>query len=76
MVPRDDQEKEEQPPAVIRNHISQVQTKWDGELIYIRNWVSAYNRKRLIEQKVPFGCPEPTVPAHARVGSAGAFQAA
>jgi DNA-binding MarR family transcriptional regulator len=34
-----------------------VQKKWNGEVIYIASTVSAYNRKRLIEQKVPFVVP-------------------
>lgn len=54
MVSRD---KEEQTPATIRKQMSQVQAKWDGEVIYLCPSVSAYNRKRLIEQKVPFVVP-------------------
>lgn len=47
----------EQTPAIIRKQMLQVQAKWDGELIYLCSSVSAYNRKRLIEQKVPFVVP-------------------
>ncbi|MBT0664907.1 hypothetical protein KI809_11405 [Geobacter pelophilus] len=47
----------EQTPATIRKQMLQVQAKWDGEVIYLRSSVSAYNRKRLIEQKVPFVVP-------------------
>lgn len=49
--------KEEQTPANIRKQMVQVQAKWDGEVIYLCPSVSAYNRKRLIEQKVPFVVP-------------------
>lgn len=51
------QDKEEQTPANIRKQMLQVQAKWDGEVIYLCPSVSAYNRKRLIEQKVPFVVP-------------------
>lgn len=51
------QDKEEQTPATIRKQMLQVQAKWDGEVIYLCPSVSAYNRKRLIEQKVPFVVP-------------------
>lgn len=54
MVARD---KAEQTPAIIRKQMLQVQAKWDGEVIYLCPSVSAYNRKRLIEQKVPFVVP-------------------
>lgn len=54
MIARDEAE---QTPAAIRKHMVQVQAKWAGELLYLRSSVSAYNRKRLIEQKVPFVVP-------------------
>jgi DNA-binding MarR family transcriptional regulator len=54
MVARDE---EEQTPASISKQILQVRAKWDGEVIYLRSLVSAYNRKRLIEQKVSFVVP-------------------
>jgi DNA-binding MarR family transcriptional regulator len=47
----------EQTPATIRKHILQVQKKWHHEVIYVRQKVTAYNRKRLIEHKVPFVIP-------------------
>ena len=47
----------EQPPAIVRKHISQVQPKWRHEVIYVRSKMTSYNRKRLIEQKVPFIVP-------------------
>jgi hypothetical protein len=49
--------EEEQTPATIRKQMLQVQAKWDGDVIYLRSSVSAYNRKRLIEQKVSFVVP-------------------
>ena len=54
MVARDNYE---QTPAIIRKQMLQVQAKWVGEVIYLCSSVSAYNRKRLIEQKVPFVVP-------------------
>ncbi|MEX0643123.1 MAG: winged helix-turn-helix domain-containing protein [Pirellulales bacterium] len=52
----ENKEKEE-PPATIRKHIDQVRTKWNGPVIYVHERVTAYNRRRLIEQKVPFIIP-------------------
>ena len=54
MVAKDEAEH---TPATIRKHILQVQKKWSHEVIYVRQKVTAYNRKRLIEQKVPFVIP-------------------
>lgn len=46
-----------QTPATIRKHILQVQKKWNHEVIYVRQTMTAYNRKRLIEHKLPFVIP-------------------
>jgi hypothetical protein len=48
---------EEQSPATVRKHMDMLQTKQHADLIYVRPQVTAYNRKRLIEQKVPFIVP-------------------
>lgn len=47
----------EQTPAVIGKHVSQVRSRHDVDVVYVRHAVSSYNRKRLIEQKVPFIVP-------------------
>ena len=47
----------EQTPATIRKHILQVQKRWHHEVIYVQQKVTAYNRKRLIEHKLPFIIP-------------------
>ena len=52
-----DANPEEQSPATVRKHLDMLQTKQPAELIYVRARVTAYNRKRLIEQKVPFIVP-------------------
>ncbi len=54
MLPND---KKEQSPAVIGKHIEQLRAKWDGEVIYVHDAVSAYNRTRLIEQRTNFVVP-------------------
>jgi len=46
-----------QSPASIRKHLDLVGASWSGELVYVRERVTAYNRKRLIEHKVPFVIP-------------------
>jgi len=52
-----DRNRPEQSPAVIRKHMKKVQDKWAGKIVYIRERVTSYNRKRLIEQKLPFVVP-------------------
>ncbi len=52
-----DTNPEEQSPATVRKHLEILQTKQSAAPIYIRAQVTAYNRKRLIEQKVPFIVP-------------------
>ncbi len=49
--------EEEQTPAVIGKHLDQVRARSDTEVLYVRHAVTSYNRKRLIEQKVPFIVP-------------------
>ncbi len=50
-------EKVEQTPATVRKHLLQVEKKWQDEIIYLQQKVTAYNRKRLIQQKIPFVVP-------------------
>ncbi len=52
-----DTNPEEQSPATVRKHLDILQTKQQADVIYVRTRVAAYNRKRLIEQKVPFIVP-------------------
>lgn len=52
-----DEAPDPEPPATIRKHIEQVRAKWAGPIVYVREQVTAYNRKRLIEQRVPFIVP-------------------
>lgn len=52
-----DKAADNEPPAMIRRRIEQVRAKWDGSIVYVRDRVTAYNRKRLIEQRVPFIVP-------------------
>lgn len=44
-------------PATIRKHFEQTRGRWDGQVVYVRERIVAYNRKRLIEYKVPFVIP-------------------
>lgn len=54
MIPREDGQ---QTPATVRKHILQVQKIWAHAVIYTSRKITAYNRKRLIEHKVPFVVP-------------------
>ncbi len=50
-------DKTEQTPATIQKHMLQVRKKWQDEVIYVQQKVTAYNRKRLIQHKIPFVVP-------------------
>lgn len=52
-----DAENGERSPATVRKHMELLRDKYDGFAIYVCEQVTAYNRKRLIEQKVPFIVP-------------------
>lgn len=52
-----DTEEGEQTPAVICKHLGQVRSRHHVDLVYVRHAVTSYNRKRLIEHKVPFIVP-------------------
>ena len=52
-----DTSEQEQAAAVVRKHMTQVQAKWPADVIYVRGRLTPYNRKRLVEQKVPFVVP-------------------
>ena len=52
-----DKSPAEESPAKIRKHIAQVRPKCDWPVVYVRERVTAYNRKRLIQQRVPFVVP-------------------
>jgi len=47
----------EEPPATVRKHLDLLRIKDGRDIIYVRQQVTAYNRKRLIEQKIPFIVP-------------------
>ena len=47
----------EATPAVVHKHLELLRDKQDAEVVYVRPQVTAYNRKRLIERKVPFIVP-------------------
>ena len=38
-------------------HFKQLQAKWKGLCIYARSTISSYNRRRLIEHRIPFVVP-------------------
>jgi hypothetical protein len=52
-----DDAAEAEPPASIGKHIALVRSTCDRPVIYVRESVTAYNRKRLIEQHAPFIVP-------------------
>lgn len=47
----------EQSPAALRKHVDLLQARQTADVIYVRARMTAYNRKRLIEHKVPFIVP-------------------
>lgn len=48
---------EGETPAVVRKHWQAVSKLYNGDVIYLVAAVSSYNRKRLIEHRVPFLVP-------------------
>lgn len=50
-------ENTETTPGMIRKHEQQIQKNWKGFIIYVQPALSSYNRKRLIEQHIPFIIP-------------------
>lgn len=52
-----DRQKSETPPASIRKHMEQLQKWWPDEVIYVREQITAYNRNRLVQNKIPFVVP-------------------
>jgi hypothetical protein len=52
-----DNGREEISPASVKKHISLIREKRGIEVIYVKNALSSFNRKRLIEQKIPFIIP-------------------
>lgn len=48
---------DEESPASVRKHIAQVRATRDWPVVYVRESVTAYTRRRLIEQHVPFVVP-------------------
>lgn len=54
MISRD---RAEITPGIIRKHWKQIQKQWDAPIIFIQSAISSYNRKRLIEQHIPFIVP-------------------
>jgi len=49
---------EEPTPASIRKHIDIVEKTLNGKAIFLQTQISSFNRRRLIEHKVPFIIPE------------------
>ena len=47
----------EHSAAAVRKQFEVLQPKFDGELVYLRQQIDAYQRKRLIEQRVSFIVP-------------------
>lgn len=50
-------EDENTAPGTIRKHLESIQKQWKDPIIYVQLTISSYNRKRLIEQHIPFIVP-------------------
>jgi DNA-binding transcriptional ArsR family regulator len=50
-------EESSETPAIVRKHWEMVNSKYPGDVIYLMETLTSFNRKRLIEQKVPFMVP-------------------
>ncbi|MHB0869748.1 MAG: hypothetical protein ACYC5J_09885 [Chloroflexota bacterium] len=47
----------EHPPGVVGMHLEQIRSRSGMEAVYVRPAITSYNRKRLIERKIPFIVP-------------------
>lgn len=52
-----DADTEAHSPAAVGRHLEQVRARWNGEVVYVREQVSSYVRKRLIEAGIQFIVP-------------------
>jgi len=52
-----DKGRDEITPASVKKHISMIREKTGVDIVYVKDTVSSFNRKRLIEQNVPFIIP-------------------
>ncbi len=52
-----DRGRGERPPGVVKQQLETLRSKWAREVVYVRAEITAYNRSRLIAQKVPFIVP-------------------
>ena len=50
-------DRAEQTPALIEKNFMQLSTKTEDALVYVRQSITSYDRKRLIERKIPFVIP-------------------
>ena len=50
-------DRAEQTPAFIEKNFMQLSTKTNDALVYVRRSITSYDRKRLIERKIPFVIP-------------------
>lgn len=48
---------EENTPVSVRKHIDIAGKYWDVGVVYVSGYITSYNRKRLIEHKIPFIVP-------------------
>lgn len=44
-------------PAAVKKHRDIIAKRWNGAVIFVQGSVSAYNRKRLVEHRIPFIVP-------------------
>ena len=44
-------------PATIKKHISEVNKRWSGDIVYVTTGIDSSRRKQLITQRVPFVVP-------------------
>ncbi len=52
-----DKREEEIPPAAILKQLNQIKERWRHTVVYLRERITSHNRRRLIEQNIPFVVP-------------------
>lgn len=52
-----DTDESEKPPLVVRKHLDIIAAKRGADVVHVRSRISAYNRKRLVEERIAFVVP-------------------
>lgn len=52
-----DTREQEQPASSVSKHIVRIRQVFNADVVYVRDTITSYNRKRFIQHKIPFVIP-------------------